>query len=221
MKRAIICFTRVPKPGVTKTRLMPILSGDQCARLHTAFLQDLASVYGKVEADLFVAYTADPAWEMLKDIFPAACGFFPQVGKDLGEKMYHAIKQVLDLGYERVILTGADLPLLTKTHLESGFAALEQADVTFGPTSDGGYYLVGMKQPHKAVFEKQNYGGSTVLENTLAVAHAAGVSVFLAQTCDDVDTPEDLQQLMDSLSPESATYLFLKQEVICFDRSIS
>ena len=42
MKRAVICFTRVPVPGKTKTRLMPLLGGKNCARLHTAFLQDLA-----------------------------------------------------------------------------------------------------------------------------------------------------------------------------------
>ena len=218
MRKAIICFTRVPKPGVTKTRLLPILTGDQCAQLHAAFLRDLAAVYGSVEADLFVAYTADPEWELLKDIFPAAYGFFPQAGVDLGEKMYRAIKHVLELGYEAAILTGADLPRMTKAHLESGFAALAQADVTFGPTSDGGYYLVGMKTPHRAVFEKQSYGGSTVLGNTLAAAHAAGLTVALAKTCDDVDTPEDLAALGGRLSSESATYHYLKQEGFCLDR---
>ena len=218
MKKAIICFTRVPKPGVTKTRLLPILTGDQCAKLHTAFLRDLATVYEGVEADLFVAYTADPDWEMLKDIFPAVCGFFPQAGADLGEKMYHAIRCVLELGYEAVILTGADLPLMTAAHLESGFDGLKQADVTFGLTSDGGYYLVGMKQPHESVFEKQSYGGSTVLENTLAAAHAAGLTVALAKNCDDVDTPEDLYALGGKLSPKSATYHYLKQEGFCLDQ---
>ena len=211
MKRAMICFTRVPKPGVTKTRLMPILCGDQCARLHTAFLQDLASVYGKVEADLFVAYTADPAWEMLKDILSAACGFFPQVGKDLGEKMYHAIKQVLDLGYEQVILTGADLPLLTKTHLESGFAVLEEKDVAIGPTSDGGYYLIGMKQPCRDVFRVEGYGGSNVFENTVMAAKDAGLSVGPALACDDVDTPDDLKDLAKTINPESHTGKYLKE----------
>ena len=211
MKKAVICFTRVPKPGVTKTRLLPILSGDQCAQLHTAFLRDLASVYESVAADLYVAYTADPEWEMLKDIFSTAYGFFPQEGADLGEKMYHAIAGVLDKGYDSVILTGADLPAMTAAHLERGFAALEAADVTFGATSDGGYYLVGMKQPCKSVFEKQSYGGSTVLENTLAAAHAAGLRVDLVEQCDDVDTPEDLQKLTGMLSKDSATYQYLMQ----------
>lgn len=211
MKRAVICFTRVPKPGVTKTRLLPILTGNQCASLHTAFLQDLSSVYGQIKADLFVAYTDDPNWKMLKEIFPAATEFFPQEGADLGKKMYNALCRVLESGYEAVVLTGADLPLMTAAHLESGFAALAAADITLGPTSDGGYYLVGMKQPHRAVFENQSYGGATVLENTVAAANAAGLSVALAAACDDVDTPEDLKKLTQLLTPETATYRYLSK----------
>ena len=214
MSNAVICCTRVPKPGQTKTRLLPVLTGQQCAELHTAFLKDLSNVYAQVEADLFVAYTADPAWEVLKEIFSGARGFFPQEGGDLGEKMHHAISRVLEQGYEKVVLTGADLPLMTADHLRSGFAALSRADVAIGPTSDGGYYLVGMKQPHKAVFENQQYGGATVLENTLAAAKNAGLAVALATECDDVDTPEDLKLLMTRLSPDTATARYLQQEGI-------
>lgn len=211
MKRAIICFTRVPKPGVTKTRLLPILTGEQCAKLHTAFLRDLSSVYDQAKADLFVAYTADPDWEMLKAIFPAAAGFFPQEGADLGEKMHNAIRNVLSEGYDAVILTGADLPLMTVSHLDSGFGALENADIAIGPTSDGGYYMVGMKQLHRAVFENQRYGGATVLENTIAAGKTAGLTVALTDSCDDVDTPEDLRALAGRLPPESSTLQYLIQ----------
>lgn len=211
MKRAVICFTRVPKPGITKTRLLPILTGEQCAKLHSAFLTDLARVYAQVDADLFVAYTVDPEWEMLKNIFPDATDFFPQEGADLGEKMYNAIGHVLALGYGQAVLTGADLPMMTESHLNSGFAALENAHVAIGPTSDGGYYLVGMKHPHRAIFENQSYGGTTVLENTLSAGKTAGLTVVLAAPCDDVDTPEDLKNLGKVLSPETATYRYLKE----------
>ena len=211
MKNAIICFTRIPKPGLTKTRLLPILTGDQCAGLHTAFLQDLSAVYPQVDADLFVAYTDDPSWEVLKPIFPDAKGFFPQEGAGLGEKMHQAICHVLERGYGRIVLTGADLPQMTGAHLQSGFSALDTADIAIGPTSDGGYYLVGMKQPQRAIFENQSYGGATVLENTVAAANAAGLSVALAAACDDVDTPEDLKSLMMQLSPETATFQYLTQ----------
>ena len=211
MKNALICFTRVPKPGVTKTRLLPILTGNQCAMLHTAFLQDLSMVYQHLAADLFVAYTADPDWPLLQHIFPMAKGFFPQEGADLGEKMYNSLCHVLAQGYDAVVLTGADLPLMTAAHLRSGFEVLSGADITLGPTSDGGYYLVGMKTPHREIFQNQSYGGATVLENTIAAANSAGLAVALAKTCDDVDTPEDLKHLLTQLSPETATYRYLQE----------
>ena len=217
MKKALICFTRVPRPGATKTRLLPILSPEQCAGLHWAFLKDLAEVYRQVDAHLFVAHVSDPDWETLKPIFPHA-GYIPQKGSDLGEKMYRAIRKVLDLGYESVVLTGTDLPLMTPGHLESGFRVLEDRDVAIGPTSDGGYYLIGLKTPCREVFRVEGYGGSTVLENTLAAAAQAGLSTGYALACDDVDTPEDLYALANTADPASHTgqYLeILKKEGVC------
>lgn len=210
MKQAVICFTRVPKPGVTKTRLLPILHPDQCAHLHWAFLKDLAEVYREVDAHLFVSYVPDPDWETLKRIFPQA-GYIPQKGADLGEKMYRAIRKVLSLGYSSVLLTGADLPRMTAAHIASGFAALEENDIAIGPTSDGGYYLIGMKAPRKEVFRVEGYGGASVLENTLSAAREAGLSVGMALPCDDVDTPEDLHTLAAAIDPGSHTGQFLHQ----------
>lgn len=209
MKQAVICFTRVPKAGQTKTRLMPYLSGAQCARLHWAFLQDLNGIYASLDADLFVAHTPDPDWEQLKAIFPTA-RFFPQEGDGLGQKMNHALNQVLALGYEKCILTGSDLPLMTAAHLQSGFDALDTAHVTLGPTSDGGYYLVGVTAESPFLFENQTYGCGNVFDNTVAAAEAAGKTVSAAPCCDDVDTPEDLKKLLLALDPASHTAAYLR-----------
>ena len=213
MKRAVICFTRVPKPGATKTRLLPVLKPQQCADLHWAFLKDLADTYRKLDAHLFVAYTPDADWESLKTVFPHA-GFYPQKGNDLGERMYRVIRKVLELGYESAVLTGTDLPMMTAAHLESGFAALEEKDIAIGPTSDGGYYLIGMKKPCREVFRVEGYGGASVFESTVAAAEDAGLSVGLALSCDDVDTPGDLWDLTKTVRPGSHTEQFLKQEGI-------
>ena len=213
MKRAVICFTRVPKPGVTKTRLLPVLKPQQCADLHWAFLKDLADTYGELDAHLFVAYTPDPDWESLKTVFPHA-GFYPQKGNDLGERMYRVIRKVMELGYESVVLTGTDLPMMTAAHLESGFTALEEKDIAIGPTSDGGYYLIGMKKPCREVFRIEGYGGASVFESTVAAAEDTGLSVGLALPCDDVDTPGDLWDLTKTVRPGSHTEIFLKQEGI-------
>jgi len=209
MKKALICFTRVPQPGVTKTRLLPVLSPAQCAGLHWAFLKDLGELYQDMDVHIFVAYTPDPDWEQLKSVFPHA-GYIPQKGSDLGEKMYRAIRKVLDLGYGAVVLTGADLPAMTAAHLNSGFAALEEKDIAIGPTSDGGYYLIGMKQPRREVFRVEGYGGSSVFENTVAAARNAGLSVGLAMPCDDVDTPDDLYMLTKTADPGSHTGRYLE-----------
>jgi rSAM/selenodomain-associated transferase 1 len=213
MKHAVICFTRVPKPGSTKTRLLPVLKPQQCADLHWAFLKDLADTYRELDAHLFVAYTPDADWESLKTIFPHA-GFYPQKGNDLGERMYRVIRKILELGYESAVLTGTDLPMMTAAHLESGFAVLEEKDIAIGPTSDGGYYLIGMKKPCREVFRVEGYGGASVFESTVTAAEDAGLSVGLALTCDDVDTPGDLWDLTKTVRPGSHTEKFLKQEGI-------
>ena len=211
MKHAVICFTRVPKAGKTKTRLMPRLSGEQCAQLHWAFLRDLSCIYDTLDTDLLVAHTPDPDWEALKEVFPGAV-FFPQEGEGLGEKMNHALNLALSMGYGKCILTGSDLPLMTKDHLQSGFDALEQADVTLGPTSDGGYYLVGVKAESPFLFENQTYGAGSVYENTLAAVRTAGKSFCPSLPCDDVDTPEDLQALVLDPNSHTAAYLHTLEE---------
>ena len=209
MKGAVILFTRVPKPGATKTRLLPVLDPDQCAGLHRAFLRDLARIYDSLEADLFIAHTPDPDWEALKAIFPHG-SFFPQQGSDLGEKMYHAIREVLEQGYDAVVLTGSDLPLMTAEHLERGFALLAEKDIAIGPTSDGGYYLIGMGKPCPEVFRVEGYGGASVFGRTVAAAEGAGLSVGVGLPCDDVDTPEDLRRLAVEADPDSHTGRYLE-----------
>ena len=205
MKQAILCFTRVPQPGTTKTRLLGLLTPEQCARLHWAFLKDLSRVYSNIDADLFISHTPDPGWVNLAAVFPYAAGYFPQAGADLGEKMYNAMARVLSMGYDAVVLTGADLPTMTEQHLRSGFEALEHADVTIGPNPDGGYYLIGMKAPHPGIFHVPGYGGATVFDNTLSAIRSAGLSVRPAMACGDVDTPEDLRVLAGLVDPRSAT----------------
>lgn len=205
MKRALICFTRPPVPGHTKTRLMPLLSGEACAALHTAFLRDLANLCSRLDADLYVSYAPEGDWGILREIFPAALDFFPQTGDGLGERMHRALSLVLSLGYDACVLFGSDLPELTQAHLAAAFAALEQADATLGPTADGGYYLVGLKAPCRSLFAGHRYGHASVYENALAAIRSAGLRFRAAPPCRDVDVPEDLMRLRGTVPPGSYT----------------
>ena len=213
MKKALVCFTRIPKPGKTKTRLMPFLSGENCAKLHTAFLRDLSEMLKGYGVPCYIYYTGleDPSeLQLLRDIFPFAAGFLPQEGSDLGEKMHNALLHVLSLGYDCCVLTGSDLPLMNARHLDSGFTALEKADVTLGPTEDGGYYLVGIKKPCYPLFSNQKYGSGSVYDSAVKAVEVSGQSFCRALSCSDMDTPDDLTQLEKQISPHSHTARFLR-----------
>ena len=192
MKKAIIIFTRVPVPGQTKTRMMPVLSPKECARLLQCFMEDIYRECMQTEADLFVCYTPENHEKMLIPIFGKQVEYFPQYGAGLGERMYAAIERVLQRDYDSCILIGTDIPELRSQYLDSAFAILEKRDVVFGPTEDGGYYLVGMKTPRREVFEKQTYGHASVLENVVERLKELGISYGYGKILSDMDVPEDM-----------------------------
>ena len=84
MRRALICFTRPQVPGRTKTRLMPLLNGEACAALHTAFLRDIAGVCGQVDADLYAACARRGTGARWKGFSPPPWMFSPRPGRGWG-----------------------------------------------------------------------------------------------------------------------------------------
>ncbi len=196
---ALILMTRIPIPGQTKTRLMDIMSGYERADLHLAFLMDLFHTFKKVrnKVEIYLTYTPENSFKIIDDMIPGYIKTFPQKGEDLGEKMYHAIKHVLSIGYENVILIGADIPDLSAEDINTAFRILENKDLIFGPSYDGGYYLVGMKKPNKKIFDiSKNWGEKSVLESTVDIANNLGLSIGLAPKYRDIDTKEDLFEFM-------------------------
>ncbi|MFC2663066.1 MAG: TIGR04283 family arsenosugar biosynthesis glycosyltransferase [Eubacterium sp.] len=210
-KRAVILFTRIPVPGFTKTRLMPYYTPKQCAELHFCFLRDIRRNLSGIDADLFIYYAEPGDPGALKEIFgdwlprprqgrlygSGKIIYRPQPELGLGERMYQAMEDVLSEGYDSCVLTGTDLPDLTKDIFEDAFTRLKTHDVVLGPTRDGGYYLIGSKLPQHVCFENQVYGGSSVFENTAAAILKHGLSLSLAEVLHDVDTRGDLIHRLD------------------------
>ncbi|MBU3197091.1 TIGR04282 family arsenosugar biosynthesis glycosyltransferase [Clostridium algidicarnis] len=209
MKEAVIIFTRVPLPGETKTRLEDTLTKNQCAKLHECFLKDIYSILKDIKKDIFIFYTPIGKEELLKSILGEGINFYPQRGNNLGERMYNAISLILEMGYKSCLLVGSDIPEIKKEYLEEGFHLLENNNIVLGPTIDGGYYMVGMKKPHKEVFEKITYGQGNVIENTLNNARASFLKCGIAKTCSDIDTGEDLKGLISKI--------YNKEELFCYN----
>ncbi|MDY0235398.1 MAG: TIGR04282 family arsenosugar biosynthesis glycosyltransferase [Gudongella sp.] len=197
---ALILMSRVPIPGKTKTRLMDILSGKECADLHVNFLRDLVSTFEclKENIDIYMTYAPENPIELIESIIPDFISCFPQEGQDLGDRMYNAISKVFSLGYEKVILIGSDVPQLLGIDILAAFNILEGCDLVLGPTYDGGYYLVGMNKAYKRIFSiDKKWGAKSVLEATIEIANDINLSVGLANKYRDIDTSDDLFKFID------------------------
>ena len=97
----------------------------------------------------------------------------------------------LQAGAERVVVVGADSPTLPVAYVEQAFGALEQADVVFGPATDGGYYLVGCARRLPPIFEDSVWSHRRVLAAAIARLNDPSWQVALLPPWYDVDTLED------------------------------
>lgn len=191
-KKALIIFTRVPEPGKTKTRLMPYFTPKQCAKLHTCFLKDIAKMCGELEEDVFICHTPQDEKQILHTIFGTKAEYFLQSESGLGERMFEAIDFVLKKGYEACVLIGTDVPEVDSRDIRQAFELLETKEVVFAPVVDGGYYLVGMKEAKREVFEQKTYGHGNVLHDTMTGLQNCGITVGLLDEKNDIDTREDI-----------------------------
>ena len=202
-------FTRVPVPGMVKTRLQSVLPPEQCAELQEALILDTISKLARAGGSLLLFCSdehektgeeSDMYQAFLEKARAAAGGpqaiqVFDQRGKGLGQRMSNALKEVLDSGYESCMIIGSDLPYVTVDHVMEAEGLLDAADVVFGPCCDGGYWLVGAKRAFPELFSVSCYGGSTVLAESLAICNQEGRSVAFAQESSDLDTPEHYRLL--------------------------
>lgn len=195
MKEAIIIFTRVPVAGKTKTRLQSLFSEYECAELHSSFLKDIKSCCDNTTRDCFVFYTPYGKKNILYPLLGKNKKYVLQQGENLGMRMHNAIEYVLNKGYDSCVLIGSDIPEIDSADLVQAFYELRRCEVVLGPTKDFGYYLIGMKKPHKEIFYNQEYGCGNVLKNTIEAVKSSGLSYNLIKAHSDIDEPEDIFDL--------------------------
>lgn len=191
--KAIIFFTRIPTLGKTKTRLEPFLNKDICVALQTAFIKDIYQNIKDIGLDIIVNYSNHGDLKFLKEIINEDVYFLRQEGRDLGEKMYNAISFALKK-YKSCILIGSDLPLIDKSDIKMAFQILGARDIVISPTYDGGYYLIGMKEAIKDIFNME-YSTSSVFEETTNKISSLGKSFGRGRIQLDIDDKNDFLRL--------------------------
>ncbi|MBC7628616.1 TIGR04282 family arsenosugar biosynthesis glycosyltransferase, partial [Ferruginibacter sp.] len=146
-----------------------------------------------VTADKFIFFS-DAIDETIGDV-NAPFYYKIQSGNDLGEKMKNAFVQLFKSGYKRVVIIGTDCPGINENILKTAFGEFNNSDVVIGPATDGGYYLLGMKEMHNDLFEKIDWSTSTVLPSTKERCNKSNLSYSLVTALSDVDEEKDLVHL--------------------------
>ncbi len=191
----LLVVAKKPTPGQTKTRLCPPLTPAQAATLYDCFLRDTLDVMRRVSGvRRVIGYLPEDAEAYFRQLAPdmeLTC----QQGASLGERLDHLLAQALLGGSSRAVVMDSDSPNLPAGYLRQAFERLTGADIVLGPTRDGGYYLVGMKQPQPQLLRQVQMSTPHVLADTLRLAEARGLTASLLPAWYDVDTIADLVQL--------------------------
>lgn len=198
MKACLIVFAKNPVPNQVKTRLIPTLSPEQAAALYTAFLTDWCETLAKLSnVDLVIAYTPIEAQPDLQALIGDDVIYIPQIGADLGERLTSATQWATKQGYAKILFVGSDSPTLPVSYISQAIIRLDSRDTVIGPSTDGGYYLIGFSAaaltktvPH--VFEEITWSTAEVLQQTMERIHSAKATLGLLPLWYDIDTAEDL-----------------------------
>ncbi|WP_173198212.1 TIGR04282 family arsenosugar biosynthesis glycosyltransferase [Geobacter sp. SVR] len=197
--KGLIIFAREPVPGRVKTRLARQVGEQAAADLYAEMLADVVALAASLEDVRPVVFWALENPDVSCPEF-SGMGSARQQGACLGERMSDAFERTFADGSELCCIIGSDSPDLPADYVRQAFDVLEQgrADVVFGPSEDGGYYLLGMSRLWPELFEGISWGGPQVLEVSLERARKQGLRAVLLPTWYDIDTAADLERLAQS-----------------------
>jgi rSAM/selenodomain-associated transferase 1 len=189
-------FGKKPEPGKVKTRLAAEFGPGFAAEAHEAMLLDTLDSWA---SDRFLApggrrvfvFSPADAGPWFDPIVPGTLALQAQAEGDLGARMRAFFEGEFEEGADRVVLIGSDSPTLDPSIVISAFLCLESKDVVLGPSTDGGYYLIGCRPPVPPIFEGVDWGTGNVLGQTLDLLAGSGRSLAVLPPWYDVDSPDD------------------------------
>jgi uncharacterized protein len=192
MKQALLIFSKNIISGHVKTRIAATMGNEAALAVYQALLSHTNEVAKMLPVDKIIFYSnaieAEDLWDnrMYKKQI--------QSGSDLGSRMQHAFQYSFEEGNEGVAIIGTDCFEITSGIIMNAFAWLKTHDIVIGPATDGGYYLLAMKQMHRELLKDIPWSSSEVLKNTLTICDQLNLSVYLLPQLSDVDTEADLTE---------------------------
>lgn len=190
MKQALIIFVRNPVLGKVKSRLAATVGEERALDIYKKLLLHTHTISKNLAVDKFIFYedflNEKDIWE--NDIYKK----FLQQGAGLGDRMKQAFGKLFSEGYEKILIVGSDCYELTTSMLKDAYNALSMTDLVIGPASDGGYYLLGMKEFIPALFDNKSWSSETVYVDTINQASHLNYTFASLITLNDVDVESDI-----------------------------
>jgi rSAM/selenodomain-associated transferase 1 len=230
---ALAVMTKAPQPGRVKTRLVPPLTPEEAAELNKCFLRDTATAISSVcssrpvgdaskmqfehagashseaagSACGIAVYTPVGVESTYNDILPTAFSLLPQRGDEFGERLYFAVEDLFKCRFGSVCLIDSDSPTVPAENFAEAVELLSTIEdrVVLGPSDDGGYYLIGVKKPHRHLFDQIDWSTERVLNQTMQRATEIGIEVKLLATGYDVDDDASLRRLCNELLTDTTS----------------
>lgn len=215
----LILFVKYPEPGKVKTRLGQGIGNGNAAALYKLFVQTILqtispgvppggsepSAASSPENTYKTALFFSPKEKMaeMADWLGDGHDFYPQNGNDLGERITDAFETIARLGARKAIIIGSDTPMLDKTVIQQAFTLLDTSDVVIGPTTDGGYYLLGLsflthgfeRFANGKIFSGISWSTKEVFTETIDRLERSRLKYRLLPQSYDIDTASDLRLL--------------------------
>jgi len=197
MSRGLLIFAREPVPGRVKTRLARIIGDEGAAELYRAMLDDVIGMACGLEGIRPLLFWAADQGRLPAYSTAERCESYLQQGANLGERMAQAFSVAFAAGIRSCCIIGTDAPDLPPAFIRQAFDLLEHdgADTVFGPAHDGGYYLLGLRELYRGLFNDIAWSTPTVLSASLDRAKALGLRTRLLPLWYDIDTFDDLERL--------------------------
>jgi rSAM/selenodomain-associated transferase 1 len=201
----ILVFAKAPVPGHSKTRLIPALGKQGAADLHAKLvIHTLKTATGAdlCPVELWCADSMEHPF-FLECATRFSISLEQQQGNNLGERMAHAFSETLKHA-SCALLIGTDCPALTVVDLQHALDRLTQGDdCVLKPAEDGGYVLIGLKQPNQTLFQNIDWGSDRVMRQTRQQLESQEQRWHELETTRDLDRPEDLDRLAGIFNPPS------------------
>lgn len=209
-------FAKYWEPGRVKTRLGRSIGLQAAAEVYRAFIAAQLHRLRCTADQRVIVYTPGDRREQFQHLAVNHWQLKPQADGNLGARMQRFFSDAFAAGAARVVVIGSDSPTIPLDILDQAFDQLQRAAVVLGPSADGGYYLIGMREECPKLFDSIAWGSRHVWQQTIRELERQRMPFVCLPPWYDVDELEDLRRLsreLQLLSQDDSSWLELAELV--------